>query len=98
MTFQLGEIKKRIDDFDVVVIVRGGGGDVGLSCYDDYSLSRAIATFPLPVLTGIGHSTNVSVCDMVAFKSFITLRKWRSPFCSGLRISTSRLTAASRRS
>lgn len=72
MTFQLGEIKKRIDDFDVVVIVRGGGGDVGLSCYDDYSLSRAIATFPLPVLTGIGHSTNVSVCDMVAFKSFIT--------------------------
>lgn len=72
MTFQLGEIRKRLTDFDVVVIVRGGGGDVGLSCYDDYRLSAAIATFPIPVLTGIGHSTNTSICDMVAFRSFIT--------------------------
>ena len=72
MTHQLSEIKKRLSEFDVVVIVRGGGGDVGLSCYDDYNLSSAIATFPLPVLTGIGHSTNTSICDLVAFKSFIT--------------------------
>lgn len=68
----LNEIEKRQRDFDCVVIVRGGGGDVGLSCYDDYGLSRCVATFPLPVLTGIGHSTNLSVTDMVAHTYHIT--------------------------
>lgn len=58
--------------FDVVVIVRGGGGEVGLSCYNDYDLCRAIATFPLPVLTGIGHSTNMTVAEMIAFRNAIT--------------------------
>lgn len=72
ITGQLVKIGKRKDDFDVVVIVRGGGGDVGMSCYDDYNLTRAVASFPLPVLTGIGHSTNQSVTDMVAHASFIT--------------------------
>lgn len=72
ITGQLEKIGKRTDEFDVVVIVRGGGGDVGLSCYDDYELTRAVASFPLPVLTGIGHSTNQSVADMVAHASFIT--------------------------
>lgn len=69
---QLEQISARRDDFDVVVIVRGGGGDVGMSCYDDYGLTHAVATCPLPVLTGIGHSTNQSVTDMVAHNSFIT--------------------------
>lgn len=72
ITGQLVKIGKRKDDIDVVVIVRGGGGDVGMSCYDDYNLTRAVASFPLPVLTGIGHSTNQSVTDMVAHASFIT--------------------------
>ena len=69
---RLGEIAMRQNDFDVVVIVRGGGGDVGMSCYDDYELTRSVATFPLPVLTGIGHSTNLTVSDMVAHANFIT--------------------------
>lgn len=69
---RLGEIAMRQDDFDVAVIVRGGGGDVGMSCYDDYELTRSVATFPLPVLTGIGHSTNLTVTDMVAHAHFIT--------------------------
>ena len=69
---RLGEIAQRQDDFDVVVIVRGGGGDVGMSCYDDYELTRNVATFPMPVLTGIGHSTNLTVTDMVAHANFIT--------------------------
>ena len=69
---QLQKIEQRRDDFDVVVIVRGGGGDVGMSCYDDYDLTHRVATFPLPVLTGIGHSTNLTVTDMVAYGSFIT--------------------------
>ena len=69
---RLGEIAMRQDQFDVVVIVRGGGGDVGMSCYDDYELTRSVASFPLPVLTGIGHSTNLTVTDMVAHANFIT--------------------------
>ena len=69
---RLGEIAMRQEKFDVVVIVRGGGGDVGMSCYDDYELTRSVATFPLPVLTGIGHSTNLTVTDMVAHANFIT--------------------------
>ncbi len=69
---QLENIRRKLDQFDVAVLVRGGGGDVGMSCYDDYGLTRSVATFPLPVLTGIGHSTNLSVTDMVAHARFIT--------------------------
>ena len=69
---QLNAIKKVVEHFDVVVIVRGGGGDVGLSSYNNYTLAREIATFPIPVLTGIGHSTNVTVAEMIAFINAIT--------------------------
>ena len=72
ITAQLEAIAKRQNDFDCVVIIRGGGGDVGLSCYDDYSLSRKVATFPLPIISGIGHSTNESVTDMVSYANKIT--------------------------
>ncbi len=72
ITGRLAEIELRRDEFDCVVIVRGGGGDVGLSCYDDYELTYRVATFPLPILTGIGHSTNLSVTDMVAHTYNIT--------------------------
>ncbi|MET0299243.1 MAG: exodeoxyribonuclease VII large subunit [Flavitalea sp.] len=70
--FQLKQINKIKHHFDVVAIIRGGGGDVGLTCYNDYELSKAIAMYPLPVLTGIGHSTNETVAEMVAFKNAIT--------------------------
>lgn len=69
---QLKRIEKVKHHFDVVVIVRGGGGEVGLSCYNNYDLCKAIATFPMPVLTGIGHSTNLTVAEMVAFRNAIT--------------------------
>ena len=72
MPHQLAEISKRQQEFDCVVIVRGGGGDAGMSCYDNYVLAAAVATFPLPVITGIGHSTNETVTDMVAFANKIT--------------------------
>ncbi len=58
--------------FDCVLIIRGGGGDIGLSCYNDYLLCHKIATFPLPILTGIGHSTNETVAEMVSYANFIT--------------------------
>lgn len=69
---QLKRIKKVRHHFDVVAIIRGGGGDVGLSSYNNYKLAREIALFPIPVLTGIGHSTNETVSEMVAFKNAIT--------------------------
>lgn len=69
---QLRRIEQVKHHFDIVVIVRGGGGEVGLSCYNNYSLCREIAAFPLPVLTGIGHSNNMTVAEMVAFRNAIT--------------------------
>lgn len=72
ITARLEEIKTQLHRYDCVVIIRGGGGDVGLTCYDDYELASAVATFPLPVIAGIGHSTNITVTDMVAFQSKIT--------------------------
>ncbi|WP_336834118.1 exodeoxyribonuclease VII large subunit [Sphingobacterium siyangense] len=69
---QLAVIAEKIDTYDVVAIIRGGGGEVGLSSYNNYLLARAIAIFPIPVLTGIGHSTNYTVSEMVAYKNAIT--------------------------
>ena len=69
---QLRKIKKVRQHFDVVAIVRGGGGDIGLSCYNNYELAKEIALFPIPVITGIGHSTNETVAELVAYKNAIT--------------------------
>jgi exodeoxyribonuclease VII large subunit len=72
MVNRLIEIYNQIENFDVVVIVRGGGGAIDLNCFNDYKLARAVARFPLPVLTGIGHTTNISIVDEVAFADRIT--------------------------
>ena len=69
---QLIKIEKVKKYFDAVAIIRGGGGDIGLACYNNYNLAKAIALFPIPVITGIGHSTNETVPEMVAFKNAIT--------------------------
>lgn len=69
---QLQKIKQYVSFFDAVVIVRGGGGEIGMTCYNNYSLCEEIASFPLPVLTGIGHSTNLTVAEMIAYRSAIT--------------------------
>lgn len=54
------------DKFDIIALIRGGGSQVDLNCYDGYMVARAIAMSPLPVLTGIGHEKDESVVDMVA--------------------------------
>lgn len=51
---------------DAVVIIRGGGSQIDLSCFDTYSLAVEVAKFPLPVITGIGHEMDDTVVDMVA--------------------------------
>jgi exodeoxyribonuclease VII large subunit len=102
MMAQLKRIRRVKDHFDLVVIVRGGGDDIGLSCYNDYRLASAIAEFPLPVLTGIGHSTNETVCEMISYSNAITptkLAEWllqkfhdfREPVETAYRIITDKL-------
>ena len=53
-------------DYDAVLILRGGGSKLDLSCFDDYEMAAVIAQYPLPVLTAIGHDQDFHVCDMVA--------------------------------
>ena len=69
---QLRIIRKLVSRFHMVAIIRGGGGDIGLNCYDNYALGKEIAMFPLPVITGIGHSTNETLAEMVAWQNKIT--------------------------
>jgi len=69
---QLAIIKKRRKEFDVVIIIRGGGSKIDLSDFDSYELGKMIAKYPLPVFTGIGHEIDESVVDMVSAKSFKT--------------------------
>lgn len=69
---QLKKIKSVLHYFDMVAIIRGGGGDIGLTCYNNYELAKEIANYPIPVLTGIGHATNETVTEMVAHTNAIT--------------------------
>ena len=68
----LGEIAERTDEYDVVVIVRGGGASTDLRNFDDYSLALHCANFPLPIIAGVGHTRDVSVVDMVVHTSVKT--------------------------
>jgi len=76
----LKRIRLVAHQFDAVAIIRGGGGDVGLSCFNNYLLAHAIAHFPIPVYTGIGHSTNETVCEMVSYYNGITPTKVAQQF------------------
>ena len=62
----LDEVYSRLREFDVVVIIRGGGATSDLSGFDTYLLAAACAQFPLPVITGIGHERDDTVLDSVA--------------------------------
>jgi exodeoxyribonuclease VII large subunit len=58
--------------FDLVVIIRGGGSQTDLSWFDSYNIAYHVTQFPLPVITGIGHDKDISVTDMVAYRSLKT--------------------------
>ena len=68
----LGAIAAQEEEWDVVVIIRGGGAITDLSCFDDYMLASHCAQFPLPIIAGIGHTRDVSVVDMVVHSSVKT--------------------------
>jgi len=58
--------------YDAILILRGGGSELDLACFDDYDLAVAIATCPVPVVTAIGHDKDVHIADMVAHQSVKT--------------------------
>ena len=60
---------------DVICLVRGGGSRGDLACFDDESVARAVARCPVPVFTGIGHTGDESVADLVAHTRAITPTK-----------------------
>ena len=57
---------------DVIVVVRGGGSRADLAAFDAEPVARAVATSSVPVWTGIGHTGDRSVADVVAGRSCIT--------------------------
>ena len=59
-------VAAREQEFDALLILRGGGGASDLVCFDDYELAVNVAQFPLPVLTGIGHDHDHHIIDDVA--------------------------------
>ena len=66
----LGEAGEK--GYDAILILRGGGSELDLACFDDYDLAVAIATSPVPVVTAIGHDKDVHIADMVAHASVKT--------------------------
>jgi exodeoxyribonuclease VII large subunit len=69
---QLDAIFQREQEFDAVVIIRGGGARSDLRWFDSYEIAANVAQFPLPVITGIGHDKDQSITDLVANTSLKT--------------------------
>lgn len=63
----LDEIASQCDNWDCVVIIRGGGATSDLAAFENYDLAANIAQFPLPVIIGIGHERDITVLDYVAY-------------------------------
>ena len=68
----LDAVRARRGQFDVVVIIRGGGSRTDLLAFDEYGLAAAVGAFPLPVLTGIGHERDEAVVDLTAHRALKT--------------------------
>ncbi len=68
----LDEVAARAANYDLVVIIRGGGSQSDLECFNSYPLASHVAQFPLPVVAGIGHDKDYSVVDHVAACSLKT--------------------------
>lgn len=78
-------VHNEIEDFDVLVIIRGGGAKVDLDCFDTYDLAAHVAQFPLPVITGIGHERDETITDLVAHTKMKTPTAVAAFLISGLK-------------
>jgi len=72
ITAAMDHIYEALSEYDLVVIIRGGGSKADLESFNHYDLAYYITQFPLPVITGIGHERDESVCDMVAMRGLKT--------------------------
>lgn len=68
----LDAIEAGSQQWDAVAIIRGGGATTDLSCFDRYTLCAVCAQYSLPILSGIGHTRDISILDMVSHQSFKT--------------------------
>jgi exodeoxyribonuclease VII large subunit len=68
----LDRVFEREKEFDLVVMIRGGGATSDMECFNNYNLVYHITQFPLPVVTGIGHEKDESIADIVACRSLKT--------------------------
>jgi len=68
----LNKIYENYEDYDVVVVIRGGGAKLDMDVFNDYEVTSNVAQFPLPVISGIGHTRDVSIMDMVVKTSVKT--------------------------
>jgi len=71
----LRQLKKIVflkDNYDAVIMIRGGGSKLDLAGFDNLALGRAVANFPLPILVGIGHEIDETILDRVAHTSLKT--------------------------
>ena len=62
----LDKLEDSTDNFDIVVLIRGGGSSLDLSCFDEYALAARLAQSLFPIFTGIGHERDISIADKVA--------------------------------
>ncbi len=72
ITARLSQIGRQAARFDCTVLIRGGGARLDLGAFDNYDLCRAVATHPLPVLTGIGHDVDETLADHSAHAALKT--------------------------
>jgi exodeoxyribonuclease VII large subunit len=83
--------------FDLAVLIRGGGSQMDLSCFDSYELASEIARLPLPVITGIGHERDDTIADMVAHTRMKTPTAVAEFIISGVRSFEERVIDCKRR-
>ena len=69
---QLRTIERRREDYDAIVIIRGGGAKMDLADFDERELCISAAQTKLPIITGIGHETDQSIMDMLAHTALKT--------------------------
>jgi exodeoxyribonuclease VII large subunit len=68
----LDTIALKYSEYDCIAIIRGGGSKLDLASFDNYNIGHKIATFPIPVITGIGHEIDSTVADMVSYSALKT--------------------------
>lgn len=83
--------------YDAVILIRGGGAQTDFLIFDNYDLSRAIAKFPIPVITGIGHQKNETISDLMANTALKTPTKVAEFILANNRLFEERLIQAQKR-